>query len=125
MSENKVLLKVDNLVKHFPIMAGVFQRQVGVVHAVDGISFEVRSGETFGLVGEFGLWEIHRRAHDLAALPPDQRTCFLRRHRPGEAERRRTAPHAPTHADDLPGPIRQPEPAHDHPGDRRRAAGGA
>jgi oligopeptide transport system ATP-binding protein len=54
MSENKVLLKVDNLVKHFPIMAGVFQRQVGVVHAVDGISFEVRSGETFGLVGESG-----------------------------------------------------------------------
>jgi oligopeptide transport system ATP-binding protein len=54
MSENKMLLKVDNLVKHFPIMAGVFQRQVGVVHAVDGISFDVRSGETFGLVGESG-----------------------------------------------------------------------
>ena len=54
MSENQVLLRVDNLVKHFPIMAGVFQRQVGVVHAVDGISFEVRSGETFGLVGESG-----------------------------------------------------------------------
>ena len=54
MSENQVLLKVDNLVKHFPIMAGVFQRQVGVVHAVDGISFDVRSGETFGLVGESG-----------------------------------------------------------------------
>jgi oligopeptide transport system ATP-binding protein len=54
MSEKKLLLKVDNLVKHFPIMAGVFQRQVGVVHAVDGISFEIHSGETFGLVGESG-----------------------------------------------------------------------
>lgn len=48
------LLKVDELVKHFPIMAGVFQRQVGVVHAVDGISFEIYQGETFGLVGESG-----------------------------------------------------------------------
>ncbi len=54
MPENKTLLKVDNLVKHFPILSGVFQRQVGVVHAVDGISFEIRSGETFGLVGESG-----------------------------------------------------------------------
>jgi oligopeptide transport system ATP-binding protein len=48
------LLRVDNLVKHFPILSGVFQRQVGVVHAVDGISFEVYKGETFGLVGESG-----------------------------------------------------------------------
>jgi oligopeptide transport system ATP-binding protein len=54
VSENNVLLKVDKLVKHFPIYRGVFQRQVGAVHAVDGISFDVRSGETFGLVGESG-----------------------------------------------------------------------
>jgi oligopeptide transport system ATP-binding protein len=50
----QALLRVDGLVKHFPIMAGVFQRQVGVVHAVDGISFEVYPGETVGLVGESG-----------------------------------------------------------------------
>lgn len=54
MSDNNVLLKVDQLVKHFPILAGVFQRQVGVVHAVDGITFSIREGETFGLVGESG-----------------------------------------------------------------------
>jgi oligopeptide transport system ATP-binding protein len=54
MSENQVLLKVDGLVKHFPVLRGVFQRQVGAVHAVDGISFEIRRGETFGLVGESG-----------------------------------------------------------------------
>jgi len=51
---HETLLEVNELVKHFPILAGVFQRQVGVVHAVDGISFSVRRGETFGLVGESG-----------------------------------------------------------------------
>jgi oligopeptide transport system ATP-binding protein len=54
MPDDQVLLKVDGLVKHFPILAGVFQRQVGVVHAVDGITFDVHKGETFGLVGESG-----------------------------------------------------------------------
>jgi oligopeptide transport system ATP-binding protein len=54
MSDDQVLLKVDGLVKHFPVLRGVFQRQVGAVHAVDGISFDIRRGETFGLVGESG-----------------------------------------------------------------------
>jgi oligopeptide transport system ATP-binding protein len=54
MSDQKVLVKVDGLVKHFPITAGFFQRQVGVVHAVDGISFSIKKGETFGMVGESG-----------------------------------------------------------------------
>jgi oligopeptide transport system ATP-binding protein len=54
MSDNNILLRVDNLVKHFPIMRGIFQKQVGAVRAVDGISFEVKRGETLGLVGESG-----------------------------------------------------------------------
>jgi oligopeptide transport system ATP-binding protein len=53
-NQNPVLLKVDRLVKHFPILSGVFQRQVGVVHAVDDITFHIYRGETFGLVGESG-----------------------------------------------------------------------
>ncbi|ACJ74538.1 oligopeptide ABC transporter ATP-binding protein [Thermosipho africanus Ob7] len=54
MSEKKVLVKVDNLVKYFPIRAGVFKRIVAWVRAVDDISFEIYEGETVGLVGESG-----------------------------------------------------------------------
>ncbi|MGC4983086.1 ABC transporter ATP-binding protein [Streptomyces sp. DT193] len=54
-SENReVLLRVKGLQKHFPIRKGVLQRQVGAVKAVDGIDFEVRKGETLGVVGESG-----------------------------------------------------------------------
>lgn len=54
MSEKKVLVKVDNLIKYFPIRAGVFKRIVAWVRAVDDISFEIYEGETVGLVGESG-----------------------------------------------------------------------
>jgi len=53
-ANNNVLLHVEDLMMHFPIYRGVFQRQVGAVHAVDGISFDVKRGETLGLVGESG-----------------------------------------------------------------------
>ncbi|MET9257828.1 dipeptide ABC transporter ATP-binding protein [Streptomyces sp. NPDC003717] len=49
-----VLLKVEGLQKHFPIRKGVLRRQAGAVKAVDGIDFEVRKGETLGVVGESG-----------------------------------------------------------------------
>jgi oligopeptide transport system ATP-binding protein len=53
-TENNVLLRVDDLVMHFPIYRGVIRRQVGAVHAVDGVSFDIKQGETMGLVGESG-----------------------------------------------------------------------
>ncbi|WP_181804302.1 ABC transporter ATP-binding protein [Streptomyces shenzhenensis] len=52
--DREVLLKVEGLEKHFPIKKGILQRQVGAVKAVDGIDFEVRKGETLGVVGESG-----------------------------------------------------------------------
>jgi oligopeptide transport system ATP-binding protein len=49
------LLQVKDVLKYFPIKKGVlFQREVARVHAVDGVSLEVRPGETIGLVGESG-----------------------------------------------------------------------
>jgi len=48
------LVEVRDLVKHFPIRGGILQRTIGVVQAVDRVSFEVRRGETLGLVGESG-----------------------------------------------------------------------
>ena len=49
------LLEVKNLKMHFPIEEGLlFKKQVGAIRAIDGISFEIKAGETLGLVGESG-----------------------------------------------------------------------
>lgn len=50
----EVLLEVRDLKKHFPITGGLLSRTIGYVHAVDGVSFDVKKGETLGLVGESG-----------------------------------------------------------------------
>jgi ABC-type oligopeptide transport system ATPase subunit len=54
MSENSPILKVNDLVVDFPVFGGLLQREIGAVHAVKGVSFELLKGETLGIVGESG-----------------------------------------------------------------------
>jgi oligopeptide transport system ATP-binding protein len=55
MDSGEPILRLTNVVKHFPVRRGIiFKKEVGRVKAVDGVSFEVRAGETVGIVGESG-----------------------------------------------------------------------
>ena len=51
---NQPLIIARNLKKHFPVRSGLLNRKTATVHAVDGVSFEVKKGETLGIVGESG-----------------------------------------------------------------------
>tara|TARA_X000000950_G_scaffold276072_1_gene363347 strand:+ start:1610 stop:3454 length:1845 start_codon:yes stop_codon:yes gene_type:complete len=53
-ADNKNVLELKNLVTRFPVYGGVLKREVANVHAVENVSFTIRQGETFGLVGESG-----------------------------------------------------------------------
>jgi oligopeptide transport system ATP-binding protein len=71
MSEAPIL-EVKNLVKHFPITSRgiLLKKQIGVVHAVDGVGFSVRKGETYGLVGESGCGKTSTARAILYLDPP-------------------------------------------------------
>jgi peptide/nickel transport system ATP-binding protein/oligopeptide transport system ATP-binding protein len=63
------ILEVRDLVKHFPVRAGFFRRQVAQVHAVCGVTFDVGEGETLGLVGESGCGKSTTGRMILKLLP--------------------------------------------------------
>jgi len=90
------LLSVTDLKKHFPIKSGLFGRTKGTVKAVDGVSFDVRQGETLGLVGESGCGKtttgrlilrlldptsgsVRFEGRDVLTLPPAEMRLLRRR----------------------------------------------
>ena len=97
MSAAGPLVEVRDLKKHFPVKRGlVFDRVIGQIKAVDGVSFAIRRGETFGLVGESGCGkttigrlllkldeptagEIRFDGEDIAGFDARQTLAFRRR----------------------------------------------
>ena len=78
LHSDDAVLKVEDLVVHFPVTRGVLRRQVGLVKAVDGVSFTVRRGETLGLVGESGCGKTTVGRSIIRLYEPTAGTvCFL------------------------------------------------
>ena len=106
----------------FPIKSGVlFDRQVGAVQAVDGVSFSVRSGETLGLVGESGCGKSTLCRALLRLIEPSAGSIRFDGTELIGLDRRALQP-LRRDADDLPGPLCVPEPAQTGRPDRRRPA---
>ena len=112
----ETLLEVVDLKKYFPISSGLFDKVVGHVKAVDGVSFALRSGECLALVGESsGKTTVGRTL--LRAYPAHRWTGIFpprwRSHRRNECRRRGVERPAATHADDLSRPLCIAQSAHD------------
>jgi oligopeptide/dipeptide ABC transporter ATP-binding protein len=89
------ILRVDDLVKEFPIKAGLIRHKVGAIHAVSSVSFSINAGETFGLVGESGCGKttIGRMVVGLdtptsGEIHFDGQLVSSKRHKPTKAQRR-------------------------------------
>ena len=125
--DNDILLRVENLVKHFPIISAASCSSSRWARCMRWMASPLMSTRAKPWV-----WWANRAAEN-----PPPGGPFLQLYRPTsghvyfegidlvDAEGRRAAQDAPQDADDLPGSLRQPEPAHDGGRDHRRAAAGA
>lgn len=95
-SDGPILLRVEHLVKHYPILGGVFLKPVAAIRALDDVSFQMAEGETLGLVGESGCGkstlgrailrieeptagEVWFEGENLLELPPERMRRIRRR----------------------------------------------
>jgi peptide/nickel transport system ATP-binding protein len=76
-SNGDVLVEVKNLTKRFPIVHGFLQKKIGEVHAVEDISFEIKQGETLGLVGESGCGKSTTARLVTKLLPATSGTIYF------------------------------------------------
>ena len=70
------LVRVRDLKMHFPIYGGLLRRRAGEVKAVDGVSFDVTAGETFGIIGESGSGKTTLGRALVSLLPPTEGTSL-------------------------------------------------
>ena len=115
----QIVLKTDDLKVWFPIKRGVMRKTVGHIKAVDGVSVEVRKGETLGVVGESGSGKTTLGLAILRLISSDGPIVFMGNPLQ-ELRFKEMRPHPPQHADRVPGSVRLAVAAHvgvrHHPG---------
>ena len=95
-NNNEIVVDVQNLKKYFPIKAGLLQKTVGHVRAVDGVSFQIKKGQTFGLVGESGCGKSTLGRTLLRLIEPTEGTVKINGKDMSSLSRKELRPLRPT-----------------------------